>query len=171
MSGEVERAAAVLAEHVRLSWADKPYTCACEPGTQDGTGPHHRHQAEALAAAGLLAEPAAEVGLRAAGEVTDEQIDADLCMEGFDPDESYPEYGHDALRQAYRAGRAALAGHAPQAGEGADPHARCRELIYDAYMKGRIAGPPDPNKPAVPDDLDELARRAAEVRGGLGGGA
>lgn len=37
---------------------------------------------------------------------TDEQIDADLRLEvpGFDPNDTWGEYGHDLLRAAYRAG-------------------------------------------------------------------
>lgn len=37
-------------------------------------------------------------------EPTDDRIDADLRLDGFDPDEHYPEHGHDALRTAYRSG-------------------------------------------------------------------
>lgn len=37
-------------------------------------------------------------------EPTDEQIDADLALDGFDPDEKYPEHPHSALRTAYRSG-------------------------------------------------------------------
>lgn len=41
-----------------------------------------------------------------------------------------------------------------------------RQAIHDAYMKGRAAGPPDPNKPEVPDDMDELERRRAVLGAG-----
>lgn len=37
-------------------------------------------------------------------ELTEAQIDADLALDGFDPGEHYPEYGHEALRLAYLAG-------------------------------------------------------------------
>lgn len=37
-------------------------------------------------------------------DLTDAEIDFDLRLEGFDPNEQYPEHGHDALRTAYRAG-------------------------------------------------------------------
>lgn len=35
---------------------------------------------------------------------TDDQIDASLALEGFNAAERYPEYGHEALQTAYRAG-------------------------------------------------------------------
>lgn len=41
---------------------------------------------------------------------TDEQIDADLRMDGFNPDEDYPEHSHEDLRTAYRAGWEAAGG-------------------------------------------------------------
>lgn len=38
--------------------------------------------------------------------LTDETIDSDLAMDGFDATDRYPEHGHDALRSAYRSGHA-----------------------------------------------------------------
>jgi hypothetical protein len=37
---------------------------------------------------------------------SDTEVDADLMLEifGFDPNERYPEWGNQALRDAYRAG-------------------------------------------------------------------
>ncbi len=37
-------------------------------------------------------------------EPTDDQVDADLKSLGYDSAEAWPEYGHDALRDAWRAG-------------------------------------------------------------------
>lgn len=37
--------------------------------------------------------------------VSQGEIDADLSFYGFDPDEAYPEHGHDAIRQEWMAGR------------------------------------------------------------------
>lgn len=39
-----------------------------------------------------------------APERTDEQVDRDLALEGFDAREEWPEYGHGSLRQAWRGG-------------------------------------------------------------------
>jgi hypothetical protein len=37
---------------------------------------------------------------------SDDEIDNELrlAIYGYDPDEHYPEYGHESLREAYRAG-------------------------------------------------------------------
>jgi len=37
-------------------------------------------------------------------ELTDTEVDYALALDGFDPRETYPEYGHDSLRTAYRSG-------------------------------------------------------------------
>lgn len=34
----------------------------------------------------------------------DQQIDDSLKLDGYDPDDPYPEHSHEALRQAYRTG-------------------------------------------------------------------
>ncbi len=35
---------------------------------------------------------------------SDEEIDRDLMLYGFDPTDRYPEYGHNQMREAYQAG-------------------------------------------------------------------
>ncbi len=39
-----------------------------------------------------------------APKLTDEEIDASLALDGFDPREKYPEYNHDQMRTAYQSG-------------------------------------------------------------------
>lgn len=119
MMGEVERAAEVLVQHQRIPTYDArdSYRCSgCDSLKGESDGPnsprHAIHVAEALAAANLLAEstaePAAEVGLRAAIEAKLRSWDG--VAAGDSP--------CDAVVSAVLADlRAALADHAPQAGE------------------------------------------------------
>ena len=51
MSGVTERVEAVLAEHIRLTYAEQPFACSCQPHLSDGTQPYRAHVATAIAAA------------------------------------------------------------------------------------------------------------------------
>lgn len=63
--GERTDVAAVLAAHVRISWAEKPFTCSCDPDTSDARSTHQEHVLDALAAASVRPGPteAGTVGL------------------------------------------------------------------------------------------------------------
>lgn len=39
------------------------------------------------------------------------------------------------------------------------------DAIHAAYMQGRLAGPPDPDQPAVADDIEDLQRLRAALDG------
>lgn len=54
---DMERLAKLLCAHVRLTWADRPFACQCEPDVGDGTEPHHVHVARALIEAGVTFPP------------------------------------------------------------------------------------------------------------------
>lgn len=62
----------------------------------------------------------------AVSATTDDDIDIDLAIEGFDANDRYPEYGHEALRTAWRAGfDSAIAATAVPSAVPAEAERRC----------------------------------------------